>query len=311
MKVEFLADLERIFEFLLRETAPDKMIDIVYGEVKDLTESFILQRDIENFIAYFKVILSAPRIPRKMKFDSSLVRAFINRTYTGLADATLQYRSERLYEYLENNVIEGADITNECLDSLALELEVMKTPTLQKIMARIRVATILKWLQGPLKDRLSLELQDNVIFLATVYGQYKKNLAINVDWQQYEVALEDIDLLVSEYRVLEIAIIEALETIRNARQAKPDLSRYEEQFQIVLTSLDNLGRMEEAGNLDSFDSLKDRLIISAALIYIQDDYVQKDAELRQLIQLFVSLYFKFRDKHYEGEQSAGPGADRI
>ncbi|UCD20171.1 MAG: hypothetical protein JSU64_03270, partial [candidate division WOR-3 bacterium] len=104
---------------------------------------------------------------------------------------------------------------------------------------------------------------------------------------------------VSEYRVLEIAIIEALEMIRNARRANPDLNRYEEQFQIVLTSLDNLGKMEEAGNLDSFDSLKDRLIISTSLIYIQDDFVQKDAELKQLIQLFVSLYFKFRDRHYD------------
>jgi len=303
MKVEFLADLEKIFEFLLRETAPENMISIVYEETKDLTESFVLQRDIENFIAYFKVILSAPRIPRKMKFDSNLVRAFINRTYTGLADSALAYRADRLYECLETNIAEEADITNECLDSLTLELEVMKTPTLNKIMTRSRVATILKWLQGHLKERLSLELQDNVIFLATVYGQHKKNLAINVDWQPYEVMPEDTDILVSEYRILEIAIIEALETIRHARRANPDLSRYEEQFQIVLTSLDNLGKLEEAGNLDSFDSLKDRLIISTALIYIQDEFVQKDAELKQLIQLFVSLYFKYRDKHHEAEQN--------
>jgi hypothetical protein len=305
MKVEFLADIEKIFEFLLRETSPENMISIIYEEIKELTESFVLQRDIENYIAYFKVILSAPRIPRKMKFDSSLVRAFINRTYTGLADSALEYHSSQLYNYLEGNIGRGVDITNECLDNLALELEVMKTPTLQKIMARTRVATILKWLQGHLKERLSLELQDNVIFLATVYGQYKKNLAINVDWLPYDVIPEDIDVLVSEYRVLEIAIIEALETIRHARRANPDLSRYEEQFQIVLTSLDNLGKLEEAGNLDSFDSLKDRLIISTVLIYIQDDFVQKDAELKQLIQLFVSLYFKYRDKHHEAERNTG------
>ncbi|UCD18862.1 MAG: hypothetical protein JSU64_05380 [candidate division WOR-3 bacterium] len=299
MKVEFLADLEKIFEFLLRETVPEKMFDIVYDEIKELTESYVLQRDIENFIAYFKVIISAPKIPRKMTFDSGLVRAFINRTYTGLADSTLRYRADQLHEYLQSKISAGGEITNECLDNLSLELEVMKTPTLAKIMERARVATILKWLQGPLREKLSLELQDNAVFLATIYGQYRKNLAINIDWEPCEVAPEDIEILVSEYRVLEIAIIEALEMIRNARRANPDLNRYEEQFQIVLTSLDNLGKMEEAGNLDSFDSLKDRLIISTSLIYIQDDFVQKDAELKQLIQLFVSLYFKFRDRHYD------------
>ncbi len=299
MKVEFLADIEKIFEFLLRETVPEKMFDIIYDEIKELTESYVLQRDIENFIAYFRVIISAPKIPRKMTFDRGLAKAFINRTYTGLADSTLRYRADQLYEYLQSNIPAGGEITNECLDNLSLELEVMKTPALAKIMERARVATILKWLQGPLREKLSLELQDNVVFLATVYGQYRKNLAINIDWEPYKVAPEDIEILVSEYRILEIAIIEALEMIRSARRANPDLSKYEEQFQIVLTSLDNLGKMEETGNLDSFDSLKDRLIISTSLIYIQDDFVQKDAELKQLIQLFVSLYFKFRDRHYD------------
>ena len=108
-------------------------------------------------------------------------------------------------------------------------------------------------------------------------------------------------ILDSEYRVFEIAIIEALQTVRDVRAANPDLSRYEEQFQIVLSSLENLGKLEEAGKLGSFDSFMDRLIVSTALIYIQDDFVEKDAELKKLIQLFVSMYFKYRDKRYGTE----------
>ncbi len=299
MKIEFLSDIEKIFEFLLRETAPEKMASIVYEEIRDLYESSALQRDLENFIAYFNVILSAKRIPREMKFDIGLVRAFVARTYVSQSDSVIEYRTWRLFEFLADHIAEGTHMTQKCLDDLALELELMKTPSIQKILAKARIATILKSLQGPLRDRLSLEFQDNIVFLATIYGQHRKSLAVNVDWQPIEVATEDAETLVSEYRVLEIAIIEALETIRQALRANPDLSRYDEQFQIVLTSLDNLAKMEDAGTLDSFDSLKDRLIISTALIYIQDDYVQKDAELKQLIQLFVSLYVKYRDKPHK------------
>ncbi|MBE0432501.1 hypothetical protein IBX73_03430 [candidate division WOR-3 bacterium] len=299
MKVAFLEDLQKIFEFLLRETAPENMIHTLYSEIGELTESYVLQRDIENFIAYFRVILSAPRIPRKIKFDKNLVGAFIDRTYAGLSDRVLEERTARLFENFLNIIPKGMDITNTCLDDLALELEVMKTPSLHKIMLRARIATILKWLQGPLRERLSPDLQDHIVLLAAIYGQYHKNLAINIDWEPYEVAPRDLDILISEYRILEIAIIEALATIKHARMAHPDLTRYDEQFQIMLEGLDNLHKMEESGTLESFDSLKDRLIISSALIYIQDDYVHKDAELKQLIQLFVSLYFKYRDMRRE------------
>lgn len=299
MKVAFLEDLQKIFEYLLRETYPEKMIDTVYTEIRELTEAYVLLRDIENFIAYFRVILSAPRIPRKITFERDLIGAFINRTYTGLPDRVLEERAQRLHDALLKNMDEGMDVTEKCLDDLALELEIMKTPSLDKIMARTRTAMILKWLQGPLRERLSAEIQDHIIFLATIYGQYHKNLAINVDWEPHQVTQADLDVLISEYRVLEIAIIEALATIKHARQTLPEAARYDEQFQIVLASLDNLHQMEVNGSLDSFESLKDRLIISSALIYVQDEYVVKDAELKQLIQLFVSLYFKYRDTRQE------------
>jgi hypothetical protein len=301
--ISFLEHLEKIFEFLLKETPPENLIDILHQEITDMTESCMILRDTENFIAYFKCILSIPRIPKKMEFRRDLVQAFIDRTYTGLINNALDYRVERLYEYVANEIDEGTEITEECLNQMAEELNKMKKPNLERVMERIRVATILKWLQGPLNDRLSHELQDRIIFLATVYGQYKKNLLINVEWQPFQVSAEDMNILVSEYRFFEIAIIEALQIVRDARAANPDLSRYEEQFQIVLSSLDNLVKLEEAGKLDSFDSFKDRLIVSTALIYIQDDFIEKDAELKKLIQLFVSLYFKYRDKRHESEAS--------
>jgi hypothetical protein len=299
--ISFLEHLEKIFEFVLKETTPENMIDILHEKIRDMIESYVTLRDTENFIAYFKCILSIPRILKKMEFRRDLVRAFIDRTYIGLRNNALDCRVERLYEYIENEIGEGAEITEEGLDEMAEELNKMRKPTLERVMERIRVATILKWLQGPLNDRLSHGLQDRIIFLAAVYGQYKRNLLINVEWEPHQLLAEDMNILTSEYRIFEIAIIEALQTVRDTRAANPDISRYEEQFQIVLSSLDNLVQLEEAGKLDSFDSFKDRLIVSTALIYIQDDFVQKDAELKKLIQLFVSMYFKYRDKRHKSE----------
>jgi hypothetical protein len=298
MAASFLEDLERIFEFLLGRTKPESMMSVIYDEIREMTEKGMTERDIENFVAYFKVILSASKLPKKMKFNRGLLQAFINRTYTGMHESALADRTDRLYEHLEHEIPENAEITAEYLRRITSGLYAQRKPSLEKIMTRARIATILKWLQGPLRERLSLDLQDNILFLAAVYGQHKRNLAMNVEWQEPKVAKEDLEVLDSEYRVLEIALIEAIEVIRAARSSLPASYTYQDQFQLVLTSFDNLVMFEEGGILDSFDSFKDKLIVSITLIYLQDEYVKKDAELKKLTQLFVSMYLKFRDKHY-------------
>ncbi|MDH4211775.1 MAG: hypothetical protein OEV79_10065 [candidate division WOR-3 bacterium] len=298
MAISFLQDLESIFEFLLRRSDAKTTITTLYDEIKEMTEEQITQRDVENFVAYFEVILSAPKVPKKVRFNRELVKAFIGRTYTGMHNSALENRVDSVYDYLQSEIEDNTEITHEGLKKILADLNESKKPSLEKIMARARIATILKWLQGPLKEQLSLELQDNVVFLATVYGQHKKNIAINVDWQTYKVTKEDMEILDSEYRMLEIAIIEAFEDIKAAREKLTESSTYQDQFQIVLTSFDNLVMFEESGILDSFDSFKDKLIISITLIYLQDEYVKKDPELKKLIQLFVSMYVKFRDAHY-------------
>jgi len=298
MAVSFLKDLEGIFEFLLLKSDAKSIITTLYDEIKDMTEEQITLRDVENFVAYFEVILSAPKVPKKVKFNRELVKAFIGRTYTGMHNHALKERVDSLFNYLRKEIKEKTEITSEAFKKILDDLNESKKPSLEKIMHRSTIATILKWLQGPLKEKLSLELQDNVVFLATVYGQHKKNLAINVDWQTYEMTKDDMAIIESEYPVLEIAIMEGLEAIRAARSALPAESTYKDQFQVVMTSFDNLVMFEEGGILDSVNAFKDKLIISITLIYLQDEHVKKDPELKKLIQLFVSMYVKFRDKHY-------------
>ncbi len=298
MVISFLRDLESIFEFLLLKSDAKTIISTLYDEIREMTEEQIMLRDVENFVAYFEVVLSAPKVPKKVKFSREVVKAFVGRTYTGMHDSALDERVDSLYEYLKIEIKDNVEITQEALKKILDNLTESKRPSLEKIMARATIATILKWLQGPLKEKLSLDLQDNVVFLATVYGQHKKNLAINVDWQTFEVTKEDMDIIESDYPELEIAVMEALEAIRASRSALPAQSSYKDQFQLVLTSFDNLVMYEEGGILDSFNAFKDKLIISITLIYLQDEYVKKDPELKKLIQLFVSMYVKFRDTQY-------------
>ena len=298
MEIPFLKDLERIFEFLLLKSDAKGMVTTLYDEIKDMTEVQITLRDAENFVAYFEVILSAPKVPKKVKFNRDLIKAFISRTYTGIHNDTLEERVVSLYNYLKKEIEDNAEITRETLKKIMQDLNESKKPSLEKIMHQATIATILKWLQGPLKEKLSLELQDNVVFLATVYGQHKKNLAINVDWHTFGVTKEDLGIIESDYPELEIAVMEALKMIREAHAAMPAQSSYKDQFQVVMTSFDNLVMFEEGGILDSVNAFKDKLVISITLIYLQDEYVKKDPELKKLIQLFVSMYVKFRDKHY-------------
>ncbi len=296
--VTHLENLEKILAFILKETSAEKMIDILYEKIKSTVEEHIVLRDIENFIAYFKFLLSISYIPQKLKFELKLIQAFIERTYVGFSDQIQKFRAGKLYDYLKTQLHSGVKITDKDLELLEETLKQARKPTLEKLMEHVRTGMILKWLQGPLKDQLSKGLKDYVIFLATTYGQYEQDRVFNIEWQPYSVSKKDVTLIMGEYTIFEISIIEAMQAIRKARASNPNPNKYREQFRIVLISLDNLVKMTKKGELDSVEAFKDKIIVSTALIYIQDEFVKKDTELKKLTQLFVSLYYQFRDKHY-------------
>jgi hypothetical protein len=295
---EFLANMIRALGFVLKETSPQDMFEILADLIKNKFDASILERNIENFIAYFRVVSSGKHAPKMLIFDRKLVQAFITRTDTGIGDAAADSRAERLYMYLSCNIEDGAQITDAHLSSIHEEFVIMKMPSLKKVLENIRIAMMLKWVQGPLMKRLSHSLQDHIVVLGTVYGECKKSLISNVEWPELIVSPEDRNVLADEYRIFEETMKDALNEFKTALAAKPDPIDYEAQFQVVFNSLERLAQMEASGTLDSIDSFKDRIIVSSSLIYIQDDYVVKSDKLRQLIRLFVSMYIKYRDKRY-------------
>jgi len=292
----FLAHLEKIFEYILKESATEEIIDTLYNKIRKMTEKNIMQRDIDNFIAYFKLMLSTARLPKKLKFEPKLTRAFVDRTYTEFTKSAQEFRANRLFDYLKERIDEGTEIENVHLERLEDALISERKPSLDNIMEHVQIAMLLKWLQGPVKGKLSKDLQEYIIMLGTTYGKSQRQLVPDFEWRKFGVSKEDKRVLKKEYKNFESAISESLEAVKEARSKKIDSGKYEEQFRLVISSLDNLVKMSEKGILNSVQSFKDKVIVSAALIYIQDEFVRKDPQLKRIIQLFISLYYQFRDR---------------
>jgi len=293
-----IENLERILQYILDETPSLRVVDILYERIKFVIEKQIVMRDAENFLAYFKFILSSSHIPKKLKFEPKLVEAFINRTYAELDSSIQRYRGKKLYEYLEYKLNLGTEIGADDLKLLEIILRQERKPTLDKLQEQIRSALILKWLQGALKDKLSKELQDYIIFLATLYGQFQTDGVLDVDWQPHDISEEDTTVIEKEFDVFKTAVTNAIEDIEKARSKESNVATGQEQFRVIFESVTNLIKMQEEDKLDSLDAFKDKLLVSTALIYMQDEFVKKDAELEKFVQLLISLYYQFRDKHY-------------
>lgn len=298
MMARHIDNLESLLKFIVDETFSLRVVDILYDRIKFIIERQIAMRDAENFLAYFKFLLSSSHIPKKLKFEPKLVQAFINRTYAELDSAIQNYRAKKLYEYLEYKLNIGTEMGVDDLKLLEIILKQERKPTLDKLKERVRMALLLKWLQGPLRDKLSKGLQDYIIFLATLYGQFQTDGVFDVDWQPHDLSEKDSAVIEKDYEVFKTAVTKAIEDIREARGKVSPATKGQEQFRIVFESVTNLIKMQEKGELESIEAFKDKLLVSAALIYIQDEFVKKDEELQKLVQLLVSLYHQFRDKHY-------------
>ncbi len=292
----FLAHLEKIFEYVLTATSPEDMIDTLYDKIRTMTEKSVIQRDIDNFVAYFKLMLSTARLPKKLVFQPKLIRAFVDRTYAEFTKSAQEFRANQLYDYLKDKIDEGTEIEMIHLERLETALANARKPALENIMEHVQVAMLLKWLQGPVRGKLSKALQDYVVLLGTIYGRSQRHLVPNIEWRKFGVGKEDMDVLKKEYKSFEGAIKESINAVKDARSKKLDPGKYEDQFRLVIASLDNLLKMTEKGILNSVQSFKDKVIVSAALIYIQDEFVRKDPQLKRIIQLFISLYYQFRDR---------------
>jgi len=295
---QHLECLEKILTFVINETYPEGVIDILYEDIKNMVERHLALRDMGNYVAYFRLLLSSPQIPKKLEFRPELTKAFIDRTYAEDSDTAKKFRIDNLHKLLEDVLEKGTEINVDNLMLLENKYNQEMRPSFERLRERVRVALILKWLRGPLSEELSEGLQHCITFLATTYGQYQIDRVSNIDWQPYVLSKEELGLIAKEYKIFEITLIGAMQAMRNAKKEIPPIDKHREQFRVIFKSLDNLIKLSKGGEKDSIKLFKDKIIVTTALIYMQDDFVEKDTELKKLTQLFVSLYYQFRDKHY-------------
>ncbi|MEO0226093.1 MAG: hypothetical protein ABIL05_03975 [candidate division WOR-3 bacterium] len=299
--IEHLKNIEKILLYTLEVLVPQKIVNILYDKIHQLIDAQILKRDVENFSSYFKFVLSSSAIPKKLLINEEIVRVFIDRTYSGFDQTLRDQRAQRVFEYLKEKIGAGVEINIKNLSRLDRILSYESRPNFDRVKERILIALILKWFQGPLQERISDELNDYIIFLATSFGQYRSERVLNVENVTFEVSQNDLDLIISEFSNFEFALLEAIEEIRNA-YSRPSKSRNgRDQFRFVFESLDRLALKSQEGKLNDVSAFKDKIIVATTLIYLQDEFVEKDVEVKNLVQLFISLYYQFRDKRHTPE----------
>lgn len=294
---QHLANLEQIFAYVLKESSAQGIVDVLHGDIRFMVERHILVRDLENFITYFNFVPHTQHAP-KLKLDQKLVQAFVDRTYGGGLKQTHEQRARKLHEYLQVTLGDHAEVNRECITTLERRLKEERAPSLAKLMRKVRIALILKWFRGPLQDQLSDDLEDYISFLAAAYGQLQASRIFDIAWQTHKVGTNDWAVITSELMVFVSAIAQALSIVRGAKDKQQQYASYHQQFQLVLNSLDNLMKRDQKAEVDSIDAFTDKVIVSVSLIYLQDDFVEKDPELEKFIQLLISLYYQFRDKRF-------------
>lgn len=293
-----LKNLERILKYTLKETSGERMIDTLYENTKSAIEQHITQRDVENFIAYLKFLSESTQYQNGFRLERKLVKNYVNRIYSKCDYRTRYSRANNLYGYFENKLGDNIVLNNAEVTVIYKKLKEDKRSSIEKVMCRVCIAMILKWLQGFLHDKLSEDLHSHIVFIATTYGMYGSNRVFNVNWQPYNISKDDAALINSEYPFFETAITDAIRDIKKASIKKEYSHKLKSQFQIVLASIDNLMRMSKKGAIESRYAFKDKIIVATSLIYLQDEFVKKDPELKKLINLIVSFYYQFRDKRY-------------
>jgi hypothetical protein len=291
-------NIEALINHTLKNVESQRVVEILNERITSLAETQILKRDIDNFVSYFIYVLSGPVLPKKLVLDVKLVRHFIQRTYAGFDKESQELQTRKIYSHIKKTIGDNAEINGKSLGLLRNSLKDEEF-TFEKLKERIVIGLLLKWLQGPLKKELSEELNDYIIFLATTFGQFESNRIINFEVEDYRIGKNDLATLSIEYVFFETALLDALSIIKNVKAQTTKNAPIRDQFRFVFDSLDNLVQNAESGKSDELTAFRDKIIVSISLIYLQDSFVRKDPEVENLINLFVSLYYQFRDKRYK------------
>ncbi len=287
--------LEELLSYALGEIKSKQVIEVMGVKLHVLVDFKVLCRDIQNFVSYLQFVLSAPKVPKALKLDLQLIRFFIDRTYVGFDPVIQDIRVQKLYGYLRDKLDDSAPINDKSFALLEKTLKTECKPTFENLREYILLALLLKWFNAGLKDKLSSTLDDYVVYCATVFGQLQSDRVLNIEYETPEISESDQVTLATEYTFFETALSDAIKKVKENAALSKKSQPLKQQMRIVFVCLDRLINADKV-KADEIAVFRDKLIVSTALIYLQDEFVVKDPEVQNLIKLFVSLYYQFRDK---------------
>lgn len=289
-----LKNIADLLSYTHREIASKPIIFVLAEKTHKLIDIVVLLRDMQNFISYLKFIISAPVIPKKLQVDIILINLFVERIYVGFDENARETRAAKMFEFINARIGRGAEVNAKNIGILEGAVSSADNPAaFEKLKDYILVALLLKWFNNALVDKLSKNLEDYVVYLATIFGQLQSGRLLNIENEIPRVMPADEKILSSAYTFFEAALREGIRMM-NRNIAKVDASKtIYEQFQIVFVCLDRLIKDKENSDVKKF---RDKLIVSTALIYLQDEYVARDPEAKKLVDLLISMYYQFRDK---------------
>lgn len=275
---------------------------------------FISKTDIEQFADWCRSVTDKQEMEKgKYTINKPLVKFFVEKIFPKL-DANLQKEKaifilKRLYQLLKVSIYEPITLNNVNIDKIIDILdEVEGESYFDKTVRKIKVAVALRWLQDEeLFEVLSKETKDFISRCGDFYGRAKRGEHLYVkDIGAYSPPAEDKTRIIEDFeRKVELALIEVSQEIKSAR-AKLAKSNDLGSFSRIIESIKRLENFIDGkhdSDYDYIEQFKDTVFVVIILNYIQDPYIKRTPEAKELLKMALPVYTTYKKMLGQGTKS--------
>lgn len=277
---------------------------------------FISKTDIEQFADWCRSATDKRELASgKYEINKPLVKFFVEKVFPKLA-ADLQKEKaifilKKLHGLLKVSIYEPITLNAANIDKIIDILdEVEGESYFDKTVRKIKVAVALRWLQDEeLFEVLSKETKDFISRCGDFYGRAKRGEHLYVkDIGAYSPSAEDKTRIVEDFgRKVELALMEVSQEIKSAR-AKLAKSNDLGSFSQIIESIKRLENFidgKQDGDYDYIEQFKDTVFVVIILAYIQDPYIKRTPEAKELLKMALPVYITYRKMTEKSVGSVG------
>jgi len=275
---------------------------------------FISKTDIEQFADWCRNVTDKQELEKgKYTVNKPLVKFFVEKVFPEL-DARLQKEKvvfifKQLYQLLKVSIYEPITLSNANIDKIIDILDNIQGESyFDKTVRKIKVAVALKWLQDDeLSEVLSKETIDFIRRCGDFYGRAKKGEHLYAkDIGSYSPPPEDKTKIIEDFqRKVELALIEVSQEIKSARAkvvTKGDLGSFSRIIKSI-KKLENFIDGKHDSDYDYIEQFKDTIFVVIILNYIQDPYIKRTQEAKELLKMALPVYTTYKKMLAQGTKS--------